>query len=36
MENFVIAGKASTVFKLIALLAKTNKAEKAVKKADKK
>jgi len=36
MENFVLAGKARTVFKLIELAAKVEKAEKAEKKAKKK
>jgi len=36
MENFVLAGKAKTVFKLVELLAKAEKAEKADKKANKK
>ena len=29
MENFVLVGKAKTVFKLIALMAKGEKAEKS-------
>lgn len=32
MENFVIAGKAKTVFQLIELMAKGEKADKAKKK----
>jgi len=36
MENFVLAGKARTVFKLIELAAKVEKAGKVEKKAKKK
>ena len=36
MENFVLAGKAKTVFKLIALKAKMEAAEKELKAKDKK
>lgn len=36
MENFVLAGKARTVFKLIELAAKVEKAEKTQRKANKK
>lgn len=36
MENFVLAGKAKTVFKLVELMAKGEKAEKVEKKGKKK
>ena len=36
MESFVLAGKARTIFKLVELLAKAEKAEKTQKKASKK
>ena len=36
MQNFVLAGKAKTVFRLIELMAKGEKLEKAGKKGDKK
>lgn len=36
MENFVLTGKAKTVFQLIELMAKGEKAEKAQKPQDKK
>lgn len=36
MDNFVLAGKARTVFKLVELLAKAEKEQKAIKKDDKK
>lgn len=36
MESFVLAGKARTVFKLIELAAKIEKAGKTQKKASKK
>lgn len=36
MENFVVAGKAKTVFQLIELMAKGEKAEKELKAGDKK
>lgn len=32
MENFVIAGKAKTVFRLVELLAKAERSEKGPKK----
>jgi hypothetical protein len=36
MDNFVLAGKAKTVFKLVELLAKAEKAEKPERKGHKK
>jgi hypothetical protein len=36
MDNFVLAGKAKTVFKLVELLAKAEKAEKTERKGHKK
>ena len=36
MVNFVIAGKAKTVFRLIELKAQREQAEKAIKKREKK
>jgi len=36
MESFVLAGKARTIFKLVELLAKAEKAGKVEKKAKKK
>lgn len=36
MENFVLAGKAKNVFRLLELMAKGEKAEKAERKGNKK
>lgn len=36
MQNFVLAGKAKNVFRLLELMAKGEKAEKAEKKENKK
>ena len=36
MDSFVLAGKARTVFKLVELLAKAEKEQKASKKGNKK
>jgi len=36
MENFVLAGKAKNVFRLLELMAKGEKAEKAERKENKK
>ena len=36
MDNFVLAGKAKTVFKLVELLAKAEQVEKAEKLGNKK